>query len=508
MFGFGFDVESVQGLPGAAVVALSGKIDALTAPVFSENLGKLKASGVTLVAMDMENLSYLGEAGLSLLVGLAGTNDPPRRALVLARVHPKVKGFFDTLGLASVFQLYGSRAEAVEALRRLATASRADPQALQGPAAPTPPSRETVSKPASPRTLAPPGPLAPTPPQSAPQSPPSPPPAASPSPASDPLAREESFTCPRCSATIAYVIDRVEHLPSIDGTALVVFSGEIGENIDPAFYPELERLKNEGVTRFIWDVEKVKEVDSAPLNYLVGFADHAAHRGGGVVIIPKSAKLRVLLSKLGLESLFKYRDTVEEAVEALREEMVDGAKPPSESSTGTGLTALAASTHAPNASPDGVAAIPRLPSRVPRPGTYQCPRCSAILTYVLERIEYPMPVERSALLVFTGGMDDRAVPELQRQMGRLKEAGVLRFIWDLEGVRFITDTALGYLLNLVDDLAARGGCLVLSRVPPQVKIVLDMLGLDAVVKYGSSPERATQILRRMTVPGTPPRRNA
>lgn len=148
--------------PGAALVVLSGSIDAKTVPSFQEALNKVKDDGVIKFVLDMETIKYVNSTGLGFLVNLADSLDPKGGGIALVKLHPKVKVVFDMLGLNAFFKIFGNRNDAVSAMTG---AAKAAPVAEAAPAplansAPPPPSQPTpatISRaPAATQSFAPP----------------------------------------------------------------------------------------------------------------------------------------------------------------------------------------------------------------------------------------------------------------------------------------------------------------------------------------------------------------
>jgi len=88
----------------------------------------------------------------------------------------------------------------------------------------------------------------------------------------------------------------------------------------------------------------------------------------------------------------------------------------------------------------------------------------------------------AALVVLAGSIDAKTVPGFQEQMNKVKDDGVIRFVLDMEGIKYVNSTGLGFLVNLADSLDPKGGGIALVKLHPKVKVVFDMLGLNAFFK--------------------------
>ncbi|MBI3271799.1 MAG: anti-sigma factor antagonist [Planctomycetes bacterium] len=115
-------------------------------------------------------------------------------------------------------------------------------------------------------------------------------------------------------------------------------------------------------------------------------------------------------------------------------------------------------------------------------------------------VEYLKDVQKGALVVLSGAIDAKTVPGFQENLNKLKDAGVIRFVLDMENVKYVNSTGLGYLVNLADNVDPQGGAIALVRVHPKVKVVFDMLGLNAFFKINNSRKEAIETLKAL-VPG-------
>jgi anti-anti-sigma factor len=103
----------------------------------------------------------------------------------------------------------------------------------------------------------------------------------------------------------------------------------------------------------------------------------------------------------------------------------------------------------------------------------------------------------SALVILGGSIDAKTVITFQTHLNSVKERGIERFILDMENVKYVNSTGLGYLINLSDSVTPEKGGISLVKVQPKVKVVFDMLGLNAFFKIYSTREEA---LRHLSEP--------
>lgn len=113
-------------------------------------------------------------------------------------------------------------------------------------------------------------------------------------------------------------------------------------------------------------------------------------------------------------------------------------------------------------------------------------------------------VDGAAIVVIGGAIDAKTVPGFQEQMDQLKDSGVTKFIIDMADIRYVNSTGLGYLVNLADNLEPQGGGIALVKVQPKVKIVFDMLGLNAFFKIYNNQKLAIEFFAGGGSVSTPP----
>jgi anti-sigma B factor antagonist len=101
---------------GAVVVVATGEVDMLTAPTLSEALGTAAdqaAAGV--VVLDCAGVSFLDSTGLGAIAGAHQKITDNGGTLRLAALRPHVTRVLQITGLAEHWDLYPSRADALNA---------------------------------------------------------------------------------------------------------------------------------------------------------------------------------------------------------------------------------------------------------------------------------------------------------------------------------------------------------------------------------------------------------
>ncbi len=82
-----------------------------------------------------------------------------------------------------------------------------------------------------------------------------------------------------------------------------------------------------------------------------------------------------------------------------------------------------------------------------------------------------------AVAVLHGAVDPRSVGLLASELSGAAGRGYRTLVLDLGDVRYINSAGLAYLITLSDDLAGKGGRLLLAGPQPKVKVVFDLMGV-------------------------------
>jgi anti-anti-sigma factor len=97
----------------AVVVAVKGRIDAVTAPAFEKDLSAFTGQdGVTLI-LNFSALEYISSAGLRTILAAAKQLKAKNGRMLFAALQGSVKDVFKISGFGSIFKLYDTEEEAL-----------------------------------------------------------------------------------------------------------------------------------------------------------------------------------------------------------------------------------------------------------------------------------------------------------------------------------------------------------------------------------------------------------
>jgi anti-anti-sigma factor len=100
----------------ATVVAITGRLDAVTAPEYEKKMQELIGGGDIRLVVDFEALEYISSAGLRGLLVTAKLLKAKGGHVRFANVAGTVKEVFDISGFGSIFQMDATVAGALAAL--------------------------------------------------------------------------------------------------------------------------------------------------------------------------------------------------------------------------------------------------------------------------------------------------------------------------------------------------------------------------------------------------------
>ncbi|MFD4024373.1 STAS domain-containing protein [Streptomyces sp. NPDC058576] len=87
-----------------------------------------------------------------------------------------------------------------------------------------------------------------------------------------------------------------------------------------------------------------------------------------------------------------------------------------------------------------------------------------------------------AVLSLFGDIDVHVVARVREAVDELVCDGRVHLVWDLEGVSFMDSAGLGVLVYTMRSVEAREGSVRLAGPDQQVRRLLELTGLDAVVE--------------------------
>jgi anti-sigma B factor antagonist len=107
------------------------------------------------------------------------------------------------------------------------------------------------------------------------------------------------------------------------------------------------------------------------------------------------------------------------------------------------------------------------------------------------------------LIHLVGVIDAHTLDAFEGALREAIESGSRAIVLDCDEVRYVNSAGFGELIRYHDQLKARGGRLVLARVPPKIGVILEMLGLKSLIPVATGIEEARGIARRPAATDAP-----
>jgi anti-anti-sigma factor len=96
-----------------AVIAVRGRVDAVTAPQFEKHLSGLIEAGELLLLIDLSDLEYISSAGLRTILATAKRLKAIQGELLFVGLHGPVEEVFKISGFHTIFKVYETTTDAL-----------------------------------------------------------------------------------------------------------------------------------------------------------------------------------------------------------------------------------------------------------------------------------------------------------------------------------------------------------------------------------------------------------
>lgn len=90
----------------AVIIALTGRMDAVSAPQFDKTVDDFIEKGETSILIDFKTLEYISSAGLQSILALAKRLELTNGTVLLSDLNGAVKEVFEISGFSSIFPIY------------------------------------------------------------------------------------------------------------------------------------------------------------------------------------------------------------------------------------------------------------------------------------------------------------------------------------------------------------------------------------------------------------------
>ncbi|MEI6314171.1 MAG: STAS domain-containing protein [Syntrophus sp. (in: bacteria)] len=90
----------------AVIIALTGRMDAVSAPQFDKTVDDFIEQGETRILIDFKTLEYISSAGLQSVLALAKRLEMINGTVLLSDLNGAVKEVFEISGFSSIFAIF------------------------------------------------------------------------------------------------------------------------------------------------------------------------------------------------------------------------------------------------------------------------------------------------------------------------------------------------------------------------------------------------------------------
>jgi anti-anti-sigma factor len=97
----------------ATVIAVKGRVDAVTAPEFEKHLAGLIDTGELILLIDLTDLEYISSAGLRTILATAKRLKTVRGEILFAGLRGPVEEVFKISGFHTIFKVFESTTDAL-----------------------------------------------------------------------------------------------------------------------------------------------------------------------------------------------------------------------------------------------------------------------------------------------------------------------------------------------------------------------------------------------------------
>jgi anti-sigma B factor antagonist len=114
-------------------------------------------------------------------------------------------------------------------------------------------------------------------------------------------------------------MDKIEMFVNKVGIHLDIVVVHILGSVDTVaaykFQDQMNKLIKSGVYKYIIDLEKLDYISSAGIGVFPAVESELQKNNGGIIFVNVSGRILKLFNMIGLTTLFKVKDTLEQAVE-------------------------------------------------------------------------------------------------------------------------------------------------------------------------------------------------
>jgi len=117
-------------------------------------------------------------------------------------------------------------------------------------------------------------------------------------------------------------------------------------------------------------------------------------------------------------------------------------------------------------------------------------------TILMEDIQAKDPSSKAKLITISGQLDESNVDNKAKEIYQMLDAtpGKLSLVFDLAGLDYMNSKSIGYLTDWYGKITERGGKVLIAHAKPNIKDILQVVGLTQLIQIFESLDEAKAII--------------
>lgn len=117
-------------------------------------------------------------------------------------------------------------------------------------------------------------------------------------------------------------------------------------------------------------------------------------------------------------------------------------------------------------------------------------------TILTEDLQVKDPSSKAKLITISGQLDESNVDNKAKEIYQMLDAtpGKLSLVFDLAGLDYMNSKSIGYLTDWYGKITERGGKVLIAHAKPNIKDILQVVGLTQLIQLFESLDEAKATL--------------
>lgn len=126
-------------------------------------------------------------------------------------------------------------------------------------------------------------------------------------------------------------------------------------------------------------------------------------------------------------------------------------------------------------------------------------------TILTEDLQVKDPSSKAKLITISGQLDESNVDNKAKEIYQMLDAtpGKLSLVFDLAGLDYMNSKSIGYLTDWYGKITERGGKVLIAHAKPNIKDILQVVGLTQLIQIFESLDEAKATLNSTVTPAAP-----